>query len=227
MELKTYTKTELLKELKISNYSWDNRREEYLEWFKLFFDYEEMFLSNGKKGFKIISVYGDYEPLPRKKKTTEIMAFYKEKTAEIVDKQPLNTGSNIARIIVETDNKYDHAELTATRYVRPVINEGYDKSLRQWCFINYETKEYELLSEEQLQYLQECFCSKGASKQELNEEMLYVDAFLNNEISYNEIAGLLVANKKTAYERAIDKFQTKYGRRPMSVPTLVSKESSF
>jgi hypothetical protein len=57
--------------------------------------------------------------------------------------------------------------------------------------------------------------------------MLYVDAFLNNEISYNEIAGLLVANKKTAYERAIDKFQTKYGRRPMSVPTLVSKEGSF
>lgn len=221
-----YTTEQLKKELSITKRSWDTRREELLEYFKLFFDYE--IINKGRsRCYKILNVYTDYEPLPKKRKTTEIMAFYKEKTAEIVDKQPLNTGSNIARIIVETDNKYDHAELTATRYVRPVINEEYDKTTRQWCFINYQTQEYEPLTKEQLNYLQECFCSKGASQQELSEEMLYLDAFLNNEIGYNEIANLLITNKKTAFERAIEKFQSKYDRRPMSVPMLVSKENAI
>ena len=217
----------MLQELNITTSSWERRRTELLEWFKYFFDYNIVCLNGVQRAYEITAIHAEYKPLPRKKKTEEIKSFYREKTAEIVDKQPLNTGSNIARIIVENDNKYDHAELTATRYVRPVINEGYDRSVRQWCFINYQTQEYELLNEEQLEYLQDCFYTKGFSRQEFNEEMLYLDAFLNNEIRTTEMVGLLITNKKTAYERAMDKFKAKYNRRPTSVPTLVSKENAI
>jgi hypothetical protein len=61
--------------------------------------------------------------LPRKTALKEIKAFYSEKTDDLININPWNTGANIARQIIAKDNRYDHKEGTAANYVRPILKE--------------------------------------------------------------------------------------------------------
>lgn len=225
-ENKIYSTEELKKELNIPLKQWNTRREELLNYFHLFFNYE-IIVEGRSKFYKIIEIYEDYEPLPRKKKTTEIASFYKEKTHEIVEKQPLNTGSNIARMIINEDNKYNHAELTATRYVRPIVKNDYVKDSYQWCFMDYTNNKYDALTEEELDYLRECFANSSTKDKILDETMLHIDAYLNNIIDKQELCNAIVNKSLNSYKLAMDRFKEKYGKRPMAVPLLTSKEGAF
>ena len=153
MQVKTYTLAELKIELGITQYAWENRREELLEYFKKFFDYE--ITMQGKKLLFIIKeIYESYVPLPRKTKVKEIEEFYREETEHIIKYKPLNTGSNVAREIVDVDNRFNHKEDTAARYVRPVLKEGYKISDKKiWCEPNYLHHTYVPITPEQLEFL--------------------------------------------------------------------------
>ena len=156
--------------------------------------------------------YAEYEPLPRKGKAKEINDFYEKETDRIVERNPWNTGSNIAREIVSTKNKYDHAEGTAANYVRPILKNNYNVSLeKEWRKPNYEMFMYEALSEEELNYLKEMF----------NKYMGKKDADLANIIAAQE-AGYCTKEEafdtvKGWYNGAMDAFVEKYGYRPIKV----------
>lgn len=103
IECKTYSLSELKSVLKISKRQWDERKEELLEYMKLFFDYE-ITLKGRSYCFTIKEQFSEYEPLPRKTKVPEIMAFYAGEVDHILQYKPRNTGANLAREIVAYNN---------------------------------------------------------------------------------------------------------------------------
>jgi hypothetical protein len=104
IECKTYSLNELKTTLGISKRQWDERKEELLEYLKLFFNYE-IIITGRSYSFIIKEQYSEYEPLPRKTRVPEIKAFYAQEVDHILLYKPRNTGSNLAREIVSKNNK--------------------------------------------------------------------------------------------------------------------------
>ena len=220
IENTTYSLRELLEILHITRDSWKKRRQEYLDWFNCFFDYE--ITTQGKNTiFTIKEIFGDYEPLPRKKKSIEVKEYYKQETSKIVKQEPTNTGSNIARNIVAASNKYDHKEGTASVYVRSILKEGYKVDGKVWCKRTPDGLHYEPIEEEHLQYLNECITKqfKDDKVQEYAVEM-YTDyeAGLISKNDFNEAMGFMTG---TAFTSAMDRFILKYHYRPVKIPVWV------
>lgn len=220
LETKIYTTKELLNTLNISITSWKRRREEYLEWFKIFFDYDIM-IQGEKRIFNIKEIFGDYEPLPRKKKSIEVKEYYAQETSKIVKQEPTNTGANIARNIIATNNKYDHKEGTASVYVRNILKEGYQVDGKVWCYRTQDGLHYTPITDEQLKYLNECITKQFQDNaiQEYTVE-LYTDyeAGIITKQQFNEALGAMAGN---AFLSAMDMFILRYNFRPMKVPTWI------
>lgn len=220
LELKAYETKDLMGALGITRSSWGRRKEEYLDWFKLFFDYEVV-IQGEKRVYVIKEIFGDYEPLPRKKKSIEVKEYYKQETSKIVKQEPTNTGSNIARNIVAASNKYDHKEGTASVYVRSILKEGYKVDGKVWCKRTEDGLHYEPIEEEHLLYLNECITKqfKDDKVQEYAVEM-YTDyeAGLISKKDFNEAMGFMTG---TAFTSAMDRFILKYHYRPVKIPVWV------
>lgn len=149
IELKKYNTEEFKTALKISKRAWDSRREEVLEYVGYYFDFEVV--HEGSKNYYVVKEqYDDWTGIPRKTNTKEMKEFYKEETHKIVDYQPWNTGSNVARRILERDNKYNHAFGTAANYVRPVLREDYlvIKDEGKWMETDFAKGDYIEITEE-------------------------------------------------------------------------------
>ena len=206
--------------LGVSTKIWNTRREDVLEHAATFFDYE--IICEGRNKYYIIKeIFGDYEPLPRKKKSIEVKEYYKQETSKIVKQEPTNTGSNIARNIVAASNKYDHKEGTASVYVRSILKEGYKVDGKVWCKRTPDGLHYEPIEEEHLQYLNECITKqfKDDKVQEYAVEM-YTDyeAGLISKKDFNEAMGFMTG---TAFTSAMDRFILKYHYRPVKIPVWV------
>ena len=220
VETTTYSLKELLNILHITKDSWKKRRQEYLDWFNCFFDYE--ITTQGKKTFFIIKeIFGDYEPLPRKKKSIEVKEYYAQETSKIVKQEPTNTGANIARNIIAINNKYDHKEGTASVYVRNILKEGYQVDSKVWCCRTQDGLHYTPITDEQLKYLNECITKQFQDNaiQEYTVE-LYTDyeAGIITKQQFNEALGTMAGN---AFLSAMDMFILRYNFRPMKVPTWI------
>ena len=214
IECKIYTLAELKEVLKISKRQWEERKEEVLEYMKVFFDYE-ITLKGRSYQFNIKKQYCEYEPLPRKTKSPEIQAFYKQETDHIVQYKKRNTGSNIAREIVSKNNKYNHAVSTATHYICPYLKKNYEVEEREWCEINYEKFSYDKISEEQLNFLNSQF------KKYFNSEII-ANAIADQEAGYTTKEEAY-EKLKARYHEVMDVFRHKYGFRPYKAGELIKK----
>lgn len=214
---KKITTAELQETLKIGKSTWKRRREEILKFLEEFYEYEVI---EGHRTicFNFTKELKPWTGLPRKTNLKEKEDFYKEETSKLIKKMPRNTGSNIARNIEATNNKYSHAEGTIGNYVRSCLRKHYEPEDRQWCFLSTDKLTYEPLTEEQSMYLKECF-----------------DIFYNGDLSTAEImsdykAGTitraemkekLVEAVERPYENAICRFRDKYSKYPLNVPIWV------
>ena len=75
IELKMYSLPELRKVLNIPEKQWERRKQELLEYLKLFFDYDYSYKGRVYM-FNIKEQYAEYEPMPRKTQFKEIYNFY-------------------------------------------------------------------------------------------------------------------------------------------------------
>ena len=107
--------------------------------------------------FIIKAQYSEYESMFGKDKAEQIQAFYTKKIDEILDYKSRSTGTNIAREIGQTDNKYNHATGSMENYIKPYLKANYCIDDKQWCEINYQNCSYDVISEEQLKYLDQQF----------------------------------------------------------------------
>ena len=96
LELKKYSLTELKGALKISKRMWEERKEELLEYMNKFFNYEISY-EGRYTYFNIKKQYDENIPLPSKRDAQKISEYYYSETKKIVNEDPWNTGSNIAR----------------------------------------------------------------------------------------------------------------------------------
>lgn len=217
IECKKYTLTELKKILHISRRQWEERKEDVLEHLKLYFDYEITPISKGYC-IDIYEQYAEYEPLPRKNKTSEISEYYYECTKEEVKEQPWNTGSNIARNIVEKDkNKYEHAEGTICNYVRPIIKKNFLSSSpeTQWMRLNDNKTAYIPLTEEEQAYFFSLLEKHNVKVQRATIMGQYKTGYLTKK----EASELLFDAQEISYSYIISQFKEKYH----FVPTCVSR----
>lgn len=215
IELKTYKFSDFCDILKITKNQKERRFDDLLEWLSYFYDYT--FIKGKTPAPHLITIheiYYDYQPLPRKTRVKEIQSFYENKTDTIVKVKPLNSGSNIAREIVATDNKYEHKEGTAACYVRRVLKAKYQVDKRLWCKINYSTNTYEPLTEEDREYLHNCF-------------ELYLNSKTADWLGDVE-AGLITKEEMhekmtISYLKALKEFKKVKGYRPYRAGYLESK----
>ena len=137
---KEYSTEEFKAALGISKRAWDTRREEILEYCEDFFRFD-IKIRGRTKTYIVKEIYAEFEPLPRKTKSAEKSRFYLAQASERIEEQPLNTSSNLGRIIFQQNNKYDVSETTITKTLRPLINLNYDKTNYQWCQLDRDTNE--------------------------------------------------------------------------------------
>lgn len=207
--MKKYNTKEVQSLLGISKDTWKRRYEEIQEYLKLYWDYQTK--EEGRCNYYIIiKEYGELQPLPRKKKSQEMKQFYAKETEHIIQYKPRNTGVNIAREIVDKNNKYSHAEGTAANYIRPILKEEYMVSdKKEWCCVNYDKYTYEPLTEKQLVYLKQLFQQYMGEESIANIVAEQEAGYRTKEEAFNSIKGL--------YNDAMEAFKEQYGFRPYKV----------
>ena len=217
LEVKKYSTTELLSALNISSATWKRRQEEFLEYFHYFFSYN--IETEGRAIFyNVTEVYAEYQPMPRKTKRDEIITFYRNETHKIVDYDPWNTGSNVARRILDKENRYIHSEGTAANYVRPILKEDYlriDEEAK-WFRADYDKYEYIELTEEQDEYL------KGLLAYGTQYAMLAAQVEAGS-ITKEEMGRAITEEEMDKYNNAMKAFKRKFGFRPLLVPKYQAK----
>lgn len=214
IECKEYNLTELKTALKITKRQWEERKEELLDYLKLFFDYE---ITMNGRNYRILikEQYMEYEPLPKKSKVPEIKEFYAKEVDHILQYKKRNTGSNLAREIVACNNKQNHKEGTAANYIRPYLKENYTVSDKEWCRIDYDTFTYYKIDKKELEYLKEQF-QKYLSSDTVADTIADADA---GYISKEEVYTTLKGN----YNKAIYEFSKRYGFKPYKAGELKKK----
>ena len=171
-------KTEFWKLTGLTRSQWDRRKEEVLLWLDNFFDYEILYGSPMR--IKIIEVYGEYQPLPRKVIETnmaEKVTDYKNFTiAALGNEFKPNSKSKVAREAIQSfgNAKYGHTsrEAVARRFVSPVF-EQYGESDGKYYWVWYKT--YELASQEDIDAF------KAILKEEKAAEEDVINAFYASE----------------------------------------------
>lgn len=205
---KVVTTTELIKLLQISGSTFKRRYTEIVEDYLPYFWNFKVSYKGRSVLYNVEEEYGELQPLPRK--TKNIKDFYVQKTDKIIESNPWNTGSNIARWVVATDNKFNHKEGTAANYIRPILKEEYNLSdERRWSEIDYEKYTYEPITQEQEKYLKELF-EKYLGGEQIGNIIAERDAgYISKEQAYDKMEG--------NYNDAMKAFKEKYGFRPIKI----------
>lgn len=211
IECKLYTLSELRNALNIPVRQWERRRDDLLEYFKLFFDYDYIFEGHAYT-FNIKEQYCEYEPIPRKTKFKEISDFYAKETDSILAYKPRNTGANVAREICNINNQYDHKPTTAANYIRPYIKKNYLIQDKEWCRIDYNNNTYNVISPEQLKFLKSLFEKYLSTSKVADAIGDFESGYASKEQAFDKL--------HTGYNEAISDFKKRYGFRPYKAGEL-------
>lgn len=209
--------------------TFSKKRKEYLQHLSQYYLFEE-------KGKKIILLkqLKPFETRMKKRQdnTRKKEEEYRQATHKVISEQPLNTGTNIARImcnnVLSPAYQYKHTEDTAARYIRYSLKEDFIKKMSRWCSIDYATNQYIPLEHEQLDYLMQLFRGQvDNSKQSkiLSQEIMDIiaDADAGN-ISKAEMKQKTVDTAWKLYNLRMEQFKKKFGFRPYKTPYWVEKE---
>ena len=208
---KAYSGEELCKVLGISRRQWYEIRddiEDYLSrFFEWHFDYQHKTIC-----YVITEILAPWEPVPRGVILQKIDKFYTRETHKIIEEQNWNTGSNVARKILKKDNRFNHSESTATRYVRPILNRDYTKSLDvKWMRLDNKTDTYIELTDEQYEYLQQLW---NSSTTDIKSKIPYLE-YLEGHITKQEYCDQMLQKEESRWSTIFRKFKEKFGFTPV------------
>ena len=217
-----YTQRQLFDKLDISQYVWTKRKEDWLEYFYDFCDYEYYQERYGIWVFDIKEVYiEEYIPLPRKSDTKQKFEDYEKFTLEHIKNFPYSSTALIARNAVndeEIQSKYHHQPASAYRYIRPVVNDEskVNKGEKVWGYLSEDKLYFYPLNPQQEYYLKEVL------KYYLNEEhqVDIISQVENGDITKEEAKELLYNQVSARYVDAINAFKEKWGVWPFRVSKL-------
>ena len=203
---KSYTGAKLCKELfNISSSTFYRHKDTYLQHLSEYFNWHK----DGEK-YILDEEIKPYESLKEKNSKEVKMQYYKERTDKIIEKEPYNSGANVARNI-QTNNKYDVQDDTVSRYVRTILKGFYISIDDRWSRPTEDKLHYVPLTEEEVESLNSLFKSK--SNNELNYK--YCAKYEAGNITRQEFLELLGSNVLNDYQHIMDMFIEKYGYRPI------------
>ena len=227
IECREYTTKEFKEVTGVSKKHWETNKKEFLEYCSKFFKFTQY-----RRGrvfcYNVTEILEEWKPYPGKKNVEMMKKFYEEETCRIIEKQPRNTGSNVARILIAEDrNPYIHQERTMTHYIRPCLKNNFstESEDRAWCELIKEENVYRELTKEELDYLyEECFEKAAFTKKEMMDAIADMKA---GTISEEEAGIAVVAYLVGPFETSIDKFKKKYKFRPIRVPLWKAKSNNW
>lgn len=209
--------------------TFSKNRQQYLQHLSQYYIFEE-------KGKKIILLkeLKPFETRMEKRKDNQVrkQEQYREATHKVISEQPLNTGSNVARImchnVLSPAYHYKHTEDTAARYIRPILKNDFVKKMSRWCSIDYASGQYIPLEKEQLDYLMQLFKGEVDNCEEckvLSLQMMDIaaDADAGN-ISKEEMKEKTADTVWKMYNIKMNQFKKKFGFRPYKTPYWIEKE---
>ena len=222
-ELKKYSLTQFKQAFGITKHVWETRQNDLLEHLNKYFDFE--ILHEGRYTYiNLIKQYAEYEPLPSKRDAEKMRAYYKEEVSRIVKIEPWNTGSCIARnILNENKQLYNHKEDTIARYVRPIIRTKFipDNCQSQWMRLSEDKLHYIPLTPEELDYWQ----GISGSKEGAIRRREIIGEFRSGYITREELKAQLMGLEELNYQEALFLFREKFGYMPQYVKYL--EEGAF
>lgn len=162
-EGKIYTTQQMQKFMGISKSTWDHRRDELLENFCLYYEYEVVYEGRSTK-YHILHKLGDYQK-PLSKRSKELRdQIYEKEIVGVIEQDNVQTAKNIARIIQKKDEikEYHHTEGTVYEYTRLRVASMFGKKVGEggthgeiiekiWCRADLEHNCYIPMSDEAIQ----------------------------------------------------------------------------
>lgn len=216
-----YNITALKKILGISERAWRERKEEILEHFKNFFDYE--IRKEGRNiNFYLKTQYLEYEPLQKKKDIEKIKAHYEQEIREIIAVKPYNTSANMGRNIVAMGhNLYEHQPETVSGYLRPMVKEKFSPPIpaKAWMKSTSDHLDYEPLTEEELAFLYELF-ERNSHEARVKRQVELFAEYRSGYIDEAELKSELFNDTARTYESLMSEFKRKFGFRPQLIKKL-------
>lgn len=209
IETGTYLfKTEFWQLTGITRSQWDRRRADILTWLENFYDYE--LLSGSPMRIKILEVYGEYKPLPRKISDTNMVQKIKDyeqfTIASLGTEFKPNSKSKVAREAIDSfgEEKYGHTSqrAVAERFIKPAFDKyGESDGIHKWVWYS----SYEALSKKELETWRQIMSEEHISEQEA------ANAF------YKQEQGEDVSKEKGYFANARARFKEIYGETPILV----------
>lgn len=227
-EGKIYTTQQMQKFMGISKSTWDHRRDELLENFCLYYEYEVVYEGRSTK-YHIIRKLGDYQK-PLSKRSKELRdQIYEKEIVDVIERDNVQTAKNIARIIQKKDEiqEYHHTEGTVYEYTRLRVASMFGKKVGEggthgeilekiWCSADLEHNCYIPMSDEAIQKFYDCYSQSKEDGKQKELELLndYQIGLIKKEELQEAIGEISLSN----YIAARKCFYQKYGYYPIKVP---------
>lgn len=201
-------KEEFWQMLNINQGQWARRKTDLLLWLENFFDYE--LLEGRPLRIKILEVYGEYQPLPRKVKETnmeqKVSDYEKFTIAALGTEFKPNSKSKVAREAIQSfgQERYGHTSQRAVteRFIKPAFDKyGESDGIHKWVW--YST--YVELDEATLADWRNIMEEEHISEQDA------ANAF------YKQEQGEDISKEKSYFAAARARFKDKYRECPILV----------
>lgn len=207
-----FTRTELNKKYGFNSTQWTRRHDDLMNWLKEFMDINEIQDSNSRYYYEINGEMPDNIPrLPRishvQIQTQNKIEAYEDYVIKHLPQEfePMSKSKMSRDAIADFGRKeYNHTSYAAVsrRYVGPAMDKHGEHSLKMvWV----DAKTYKALTEEQEQFLHDCFNKVHLSEQEM------ANAFRKYAQEQD------ITEEVNNFNEAINIFRLEYGFRPISV----------
>lgn len=225
MELNhSYTMKEVAEFNQVSYNVYRQKRSQYEEHMRLFFDYT---VEKKGRSYQYIFISQKEEFIPYKDFYSQVRTkAIQTQIKKTIKQDPRQTGANVARIII-VDGEIQALGLalsTLTRYTQVelkklVEKQYYIKEDYRWCILNTDANAYELLSQSKVEELRSYFKIERDANLDNEENVLAQQQ--EGSLSKEEAAIKIGNLRMGAMISGMKKFQEKYDAWPMKVPVYV------
>lgn len=219
-----YTRDELIATLDISKTTFTRSKDEIENEFQKYWNYKV--LSLRPRIYQVFDMIQPYVPIDRKK-------IIREEAHKIIQKQPINTGTNVSRILAENNKKiqkFNYASSTLKLYTSKEVTSMYGRYKEQipsfeeiqegrvgyidryyWSRLDAQNNTYIPLTDEQINYFYESLKLDDTSKAQAE----YITMYRQKEISKEEYTEKMIGIAEVHYDLGIKIFKEKYGFVPI------------
>ena len=168
----------------VKSSTWSHKKNELLDHFSLYYEYDVEYKGRNTN-YRIIKKLADYQKPPNKRAKEIRDATYADEIVEVIEKDPVQTAKNVARIIQDHPaiEAFNHAESTVYEYTRVRMRLMFSKAIHEggtagmildkvWCRLDHEHNAYILMDDEAVKAFRDLFRAERDSANDAELEIL-------------------------------------------------------